>query len=149
MDATAPTSQQQEGQHGGRNAVAGVAAYGAAFLLIVVGTLGILQGIAALLADDVLVVSADYSYRLSLTGWGWVHLIVGTLMALAALGLLDGAYWARMTAIVLAAVSIVANFLWLPYYPWWAILVIAIDLVVIWAVATWPTSRIGKPASPR
>jgi hypothetical protein len=46
-----------------------------------------------------------------------------------------------VSAIVIAAISILANFLWLPYYPWWSLLIIALDIVVIWAVSTWQPNR--------
>ena len=59
------------------------------------------------------------------------------LMAGVGIALVTGATWARFTAIVIAGLSIIANFLWLPYYPWWSILIIALDIVVIWAVSTW------------
>ena len=58
-------------------------------------------------------------------------------------GLAVGADWARISAIIIASISIIAQFLWLPYYPLWAILIIALDLVVIWAVATWKPSNIA------
>ena len=67
--------------------------------------------------------------------------MVGVLLLLAGIGLMSGATWARIVAIVVASLSIIANFLWLPYYPLWSILIIAIDLVVIWAVATWEPTR--------
>ncbi|MGU3584626.1 hypothetical protein ACLBYD_15770 [Rhodococcus sp. C26F] len=66
-----------------------------------------------------------------------VHLIVGVLVFVAALGLFTAAMRARVAVITLAALSIVVNFAWIPYYPWWAILVIALSVVVMWTVATW------------
>lgn len=116
---------------------AGVAVAAAAVLLLVSGIVLVLQGIAALLTDDLFIVGVEYVYSLSLTSWGWIHLIVGVLVILSALGLFSGATWARGVAIGIAGVSIIANFLWLPYFPWWAILIIALDVVVIWALATW------------
>ncbi|KAA0917998.1 hypothetical protein [Dietzia sp. ANT_WB102] len=126
---------------------AGAATLAAAILLLVSGAALILQGIAALLKDDLFIVGVQYIYSFSLTGWGWVHVIVGILVVLSALGLFSGATWARVVAIGIAGVSIIANFLWLPYFPWWAILIIALDIVVIWALATWeprPTTNHGR-----
>lgn len=123
--------------HPVRNGVAGVTTIAAGVLLAAAGILSILQGISAIAKDDLFVVGPEYIYSLDVTGWGWIHLIVGVLVVLTAIGLFGGATWARATAIVLAGLSIVANFLWLPYYPWWAVLVIALDILVIWAVATW------------
>ncbi|CRK51401.1 conserved membrane hypothetical protein [Rhodococcus sp. RD6.2] len=113
----------------------------AAILLLTVGILEIFQGISALAKDDVLVFGPNYTYEFSVTAWGWIHLVIGILVALTGFFLLTGATWARITAIFLAALSIIANFLWLPYYPLWSILIIALNVVVIWAVTTWDTDR--------
>ncbi|MGB7239390.1 MAG: hypothetical protein WBD41_25845 [Rhodococcus sp. (in: high G+C Gram-positive bacteria)] len=116
-------------------------AIAASIILLTAGILSIFQGIAAIAKDDLLVVGYNYTYEFSVETWGWVHLVVGVLLLLAGIGLMSGATWARLVAIVVASLSIVANFLWLPYYPLWSILIIAIDLVVIWAVATWEPTR--------
>ena len=62
---------------------------------------------------------------------------LGVVVAAIGVALFTGAGWARIAAIVIAAISIIANFMWLPYYPWWSVLIIALDVVVIWAVSTW------------
>lgn len=116
-------------------------AIAASIILLTAGVLSIFQGIAAVAKDDLLVVGYSYTYEFSIATWGWIHLVVGVLLLLAGIGLMSGATWARLVAIVVAAVSIVANFLWLPYYPLWSILIIAIDLVIIWAVSTWDPVR--------
>ena len=109
----------------------------AAALLFVAGVVALLQGIAALADNDLLVVGTDYVFKLDVTTWGWIHIILGIIGIVVSLGLFVGQTWARGLAFVIAALSIVANFLWLPYYPLWSIVVIALDVVVIWAVATW------------
>lgn len=109
----------------------------AAALLFVAGAVAVFQGIAALANDDLFVVGPDYVYQFSLSTWGWIHLIVGAIAVAVSLGLMSGASWARIGAIIIASLSILAQFLWLPWYPAWAILIIVLDLVVIWAVATW------------
>ena len=83
------------------------------------------------------VVGIDYTYEFDITTWGWIHIVLGAVLIVAALGLLTGTTWGRVLAIAVAALSILANFLWLPYYPWWSTLVIALNVVVIWAIATW------------
>lgn len=113
----------------------------AAILLVTVGLLQIFQGISAVAKDNVLVFGPEYTYSFDVTTWGWIHLVVGILIALTGFFLMTGATWARIAAIFLAALSIIANFLWLPYYPLWSILIIALDVVVIWAVTTWDTDR--------
>ncbi|MFC4602544.1 DUF7144 family membrane protein [Rhodococcus kronopolitis] len=113
----------------------------AAVLLMTVGILQLFQGISAVAKDELLVVGPEYAYQFDVSTWGWIHIVVGILIALTGLALLSGATWARVTAIVLAALSIIANFMWLPYYPLWSILIIALDVVVIWAVTTWDNDR--------
>ncbi|MFI6865321.1 hypothetical protein [Nocardia sp. NPDC050406] len=114
----------------------------AAVLLLVVGVLSILEGISALAEDDLLIVGVnDYVYKLNTTGWGWIHIVLGIIVVVSAIGLMMGTTWGRAAAIVFAALSLIANFLWLPYYPIWSIVIIALDAFVIWAVATW------KPAT--
>jgi hypothetical protein len=124
-----------------RNALAGATSIAAGALLLVSGIATILQGISSLVADNLLVITSDYIYKLNTTTWGWIHIVVGVLLAVIAVGLIAGATWARIAAIVMASLSIVAMFLWLPYYPVWSLVVIALDVIVIWAVTTWDSGR--------
>ncbi|MFE0749282.1 hypothetical protein [Gordonia sp. NPDC058843] len=110
---------------------------GAAIILTVLGVIQLAQGIAAVAEDEVFVRGVEYVYKLDFTTWGWIHVVLGVVMVIVGVALMTGATWARFTAIVIAGLSIIANFLWLPYYPWWSILIIALDIVVIWAVSTW------------
>ncbi len=80
-------------------------------------------------------------YRISLTGWGWIHLILGVFALVAGAGVLRGAAWARYVAILLAAISLVFQFLFLPYSPVWSVIMIAIDVFVIWALASYHSSH--------
>ena len=126
-------------QHPVRQGIAGGTTFAVALLLATGSILAVLQGISAIANDNVFVSGPDYTYKFDVTTWGWIHLIVGVVGVLVALGLFSGATWARLAAVTFASLSIIANFLWLPYYPLWSILIIAIDLVVIWAVTTWRT----------
>ncbi|QBJ95372.1 hypothetical protein ERC79_04935 [Rhodococcus sp. ABRD24] len=127
---------------GARQGFAAGASIAAAIVLMTVGVLQIIQGISALAKDDVFVVGPEYVYQFDLTTWGWIHLVIGIVVILIGLGLLTGATWARVAAIIIAALSIIANFLWIPWYPLWSILIIALDIVVIWAVTTWDAERV-------
>ncbi|QHE70893.1 hypothetical protein GFS60_04486 [Rhodococcus sp. WAY2] len=115
---------------------------GGAVLLVTVGALEVLQGISAIAKDDVIVVGIEYTYQFDVTTWGWFHLIFGVIVAAVGAVLFTGAAWARVGAMILCALSIFVNFLWLPYYPLWAITIIALNAVVIWAVATWNPDEI-------
>jgi len=106
----------------------------AAVMMIVLGAIDALQGLAAIIKQHYYVVAPNYVYKLSVSGWGWLHLILGILVVLAGFGLLSGALWARIVGVVLAVLVIFTNFMWLPYYPVWSIIVIATSVVVIWAL---------------
>jgi hypothetical protein len=82
------------------------------------------------------VVLPNYAFSLSATGWGVVHMIIGALVFIVGAALLTGNKWARWAGVALAACSAIANFVFLPYYPVWAIVVIALDIFVIWALLT-------------
>ncbi|MFI2228472.1 DUF7144 family membrane protein [Nocardia testacea] len=125
-----------------KQAVASGTSIAAAALLLVSGFITLFQGISAAANDDVFVAGPNYIYELDLTGWGWIHIIFGILLILAGLALMTGALWARIVAIGLVSLSIIANFLWIPWYPLWSILIIALDIVIIWAIATWRPERV-------
>jgi hypothetical protein len=133
-----------------KRGVAQGSARGGAVLLVTVGVLEVLQGLSAIAKDEVIVTGIDYTYQFDLTAWGWTHLVLGALVTAAGIALFTGATWARVGAMVICAVSILVNFLWLPYYPMWAITIIALNAVVIWAVSTWhpDTDRAAQPSPP-
>ncbi len=104
-------------------------------MMIMIGTFGVLEGLAAIIKDSFFVVGANYAYKVDVTTWGWVHLILGAVVVLAGFYVFTGSLWARIIGIVLAIFSAIANFLFIPYYPFWTILIIALDAFVIWALA--------------
>ncbi|MDI9918194.1 hypothetical protein [Rhodococcus sp. IEGM 1379] len=136
-DTTSANTDTTSANHPVRQGFAIGTTIAAAALLFVAGIVALLQGIAALSENNLFVVGINYTYQFDLTTWGWIHIVLGAIGIAVSLGLFAGMTWARGMAFVIAALSIVANFLWLPYYPVWSILVIALDVLVIWAVATW------------
>jgi hypothetical protein len=106
----------------------------AGLMMIMVGIWQALEGLIAILENEFYVATRNYLFQFDATTWGWIHLLVGLLVAFAGWGLLSGRTWARAVAITLAALSAIANFLWLPYYPFWSLLIIAVDIFVIWAI---------------
>ncbi|MCX5076975.1 hypothetical protein ACFWHQ_26485 [Streptomyces sp. NPDC060334] len=108
----------------------------AAALMIVGGVMAVLEGIATVVNDDLFVVTRHYVYEFSRTGWGWVHIILGVALVIAGCAVIGGALWARYFGVAIASLGVVANFLWLPYYPLWALVLIAVNLLVIWALCT-------------
>jgi hypothetical protein len=106
----------------------------AGIMLILGGGFEALQAIAAIVNDKYLVVLPNYVYAIDLTVWGWIHLLIGLALVAIGISLLLGQGWARMAGIVAAAVAALINFTWLPYSPLWAIVLIAVDVLVIWAL---------------
>jgi hypothetical protein len=107
----------------------------AAVMMIMVGAWQALQGLIAIFENEFYVATRNYLFQFDATTWGWIHLVLGLVVAFAGWGLLSGRTWARAVAITLAALSATANFLFIPYYPFWSILIITLDIFVIWAVA--------------
>lgn len=108
----------------------------AAVMLIIIGAFHALNGLSAIIDDQFYVVTVNYLYSIDVTTWGWIHLIAGIVVALAGIYLLRGSLWAVIVGIIVAAISAILNFVFIPYYPFWSLLIIALDVVVIWALAT-------------
>jgi len=106
----------------------------AAVMLITVGCFQVIAGIAAIAEDDIYAKGPDYILQLDVTTWGWLHLALGALLILSGLGIMSGNVLARTVGVLVAAVSMVANFAFVPWYPLWSIAVIAVDVAVIWAL---------------
>jgi hypothetical protein len=106
----------------------------AAALLIMVGIFQALQGLAAIINDQRFVVTGDYVYKFDITGWGWIHLILGLVAIGVGAAMIMGQTWSYIVAMVIAILSAVAQFMWLPYYPIWAIVIIALNVAIIWAL---------------
>ena len=115
----------------------------AATLLILSGLLSFLTGLAVLLGKafftsqpDYTTTVHNYAFHWNLTGWGWSSLLLGVIVVVAAIFVLLGVTWARWFGAVLALISAAGAFLFLPFYPFWSVIVIALDVFVIWALAT-------------
>jgi hypothetical protein len=130
MSTTRPTRLEPETYSEGAVAVT----VAAGILMVLIGIMHAIQGLVALVNDEFYVLGSEYTFEFDLTTWGWIHLIGGTVIVLAGIALFQGSVWARTVAVVMASVSILLNFTWLPYYPLWSLVVIGFDLFVIWAV---------------
>lgn len=110
----------------------------AAIMLLTIGVFQVIAGISAIAKDDAVIFAntAEKSYflHLSTSGWGSIHLVLGIVLFLAGLGVLSGQVWARTVGVVVAGVSAIANFAFIPIYPVWSIIIIALDVAVIWAL---------------
>ena len=107
----------------------------AASLLTLVGGFQVIAGLAAIINDDFFVVARNYAFDLDVSAWGWVHLVMGVLLVATGFGLFARSVWAGVAAIFLAMLSALANFFFIPYYPFWSLLIIALDVWVIWALS--------------
>jgi len=129
-------------QPGQRNSgwATGLAVF-AGVIMIMVGIFQALSGLSAIINDKFYVVTPNYAYEIDVTGWGWIHLILGIVVALAGFYVLTGRLWARIIGITMALFSAIANFFFIPYYPVWSVLIIALDVFVILALATYRGDR--------
>ncbi len=106
----------------------------AAFIMILIGSFHAIAGLAGILEDEFFAVTPNYVFEFDATTWGWVHLIGGIIILLAGFGLFSGAVWARTVGVIVATISAIISFFWIPPYPVWAITIIAVDVAVIWAL---------------
>ena len=127
IGARARTDRDVSGWALGGTAFAGV-------IMLMIGVFHAIAGLVALFDDEFYVLGANYTFELDVTGWGWIHLIGGVAVALAGLYVFSGATWARIVGIALAMLSAIANFFFVPYYPFWSILMIALAVWAIWAL---------------
>ena len=115
------------------SAAVGWAAF-AGIMLTMHGVIDVIQVIAALVNNEFFVITEEYVFEFNVTTWGWIHLIGGILLILAGAGIFSGNLLARTVGVIVAAASVIWNFAWLPYYPVWSIIVIAVCVAVIWAL---------------
>ena len=114
----------------------------AAVMLSLVGLLDIFRGIMAIAEDDIFVTTRNYAFAFSLTSWGWIHLALGVVAVIVSFGLLRTAMWARVVGVGIAGLVIVANFLSLPSYPVWSVVMIALSSLIIWALCVVPRDNL-------
>lgn len=115
--------------------VSGRLVFGAVMMLFG-GLMTLAQGVAAVRTDKVFVSTPNYIFSYDLSGWGWIHMILGIVLVITGLATFTGAMWARVVGVVIAGLALIANFLWLPYTPLWATVLMLIDAFVIWALCT-------------
>ena len=106
----------------------------ASVLLAIAGVFHFIAGLVAVAEEEFYVIGAKWVFEFDITTWGWIHMILGVAIFAAGIGILSGNVLARTVGVVLAALSAVANFAWLPYYPVWSIAMIFLAIAVIWAL---------------
>jgi hypothetical protein len=106
----------------------------AAVMMMIAGSLNLFYGIVAAVNDEWVGWTNGDAVYLDISQWGWVHIILGAVVLLSGIGLLSGNVLARSVGVLVAALSLIANFFFIPAYPLWSLTVITIDVLVIWAL---------------
>jgi hypothetical protein len=105
-------------------------------MLLLLGGFQIFQGLVALIRDDFYAVTrTGLLLELDFTAWGWIHLIIGVIAMITGVGVLAGQMWARVVGIVIAGIGALANLAFLSAYPVWSTIMIALDVLAIYALA--------------
>ncbi len=120
-------SENPSGWAVGLTALAGI-------LMTMLGGWWFIAGLVGIVNDDFFVVTQDWIFKFSTTSWGWTHLILGIVVLLAGIGVFSGAVWARTVGVILAVISGLVAFAWLPWYPVWAILFVTLSVFTVWAL---------------
>jgi hypothetical protein len=106
----------------------------AGVMMVIGGGLNLFYGIVAAVNDEWVVWTNRSSLYLDVSEWGWVHIILGAIVLLSGIGVFSGNILARTVGVIVAAISLIVNFFFIPAYPLWALTVIVIDTLVIWAL---------------
>ena len=106
----------------------------AGLMMVMAGFWHAIAGLTAIIDDEFFVPTENYILKFDVSTWGWIHLLVGIVIVLAGFALFRGAVWARTLGVIMALVSGLAAFAWLPYYPIWGIIIIIAAVAVIWSL---------------
>jgi hypothetical protein len=106
----------------------------AGLMLLIQGSWWLIAGLIALVNDEFYVVGQEYVFQFDTTTWGWIHLLLGLVIFAAGMGVFAGAVWARTVGVLMAGAAMLVAFAWLPWYPIFALLFIAVSAAVIWAL---------------
>ncbi len=108
----------------------------AAMMLVLIGFFQAAMGLVAVFNQDFYVATENYIFALDVGTWGWIHLIWGIVVLIAGFSVLSGQTWARAVGTIIAIISAIEAFAFIPYQPFWSIIVIALSVLVIWALTT-------------
>jgi hypothetical protein len=107
----------------------------AATMMIMAGVFQAITGLVAIFQNEIYVATPNYLFQFDVTTWGWIHLLIGVVVAFAGGAVLSGQVWGRTVGIALAVLSAIVNFVFIPYYPFWSLLIITLNIFVIWALS--------------
>lgn len=106
----------------------------AGVILVIAGVFQTIAGLVGIFEDEFYVVGDEWIFEFDATTWGWIHLLVGLVLVASGIGIFSGNVLARTVGVIVAGLSAIANFMWLPYYPVWSIVIIALNVAIIWAL---------------
>jgi len=106
----------------------------AGVMMIMAGGFQALAGLVAIFENEFFVSTRNYIVKFDATSWGWIHLLLGLVVLFAGFAVMSGKTWGRTVGVILAVLSALSNFAFIPYYPFWAITIIALDVFIIWAL---------------
>jgi dolichyl-phosphate-mannose--protein O-mannosyl transferase len=109
-------------------------AFFAGLMLMMIGIFDLIQGFAALFKEDFYAISPNYVFHFDSSTWGWIHMLIGLVVLFAGLGIFRGAVWARTVGVIVAIIVAIENFMFIPIYPVWSIIMVAVAVTVIWAL---------------
>ncbi len=108
--------------------------YFAGFMLVLVGVFNAIAGLVGLFKNEVYVVGQANLWLLDYTTWGWAHLLLGLFLLLAGAAIMSGKMWGRVVGVIVSGLSLIANFGFIPVYPFWSILMVVINVLVLYAL---------------
>src|SRR5690606_6383671 len=106
----------------------------AASMLVLIGAMQLVQGFGALFNPDFFVVTTEHIFAFNLTTWGWIHVILGIIALSSGIGLMTGARWARVVAMVITALAVLGSIVYITTFPFWSIFVLVIGGFVMYAL---------------
>ena len=121
----------------------------AGVMMIITGVVNAMEGVVALARNEVYAITPRYIFTFDLTTWGWIQIILGIIVLAAGVGVITGQLWGRVVGITIAALSMLANFAFIPYYPVWSLLIVALNVFVIWALCLYDRDAAAVAAGDR
>ena len=106
----------------------------AGIMMMLLGSFQAIAGLVALFKNEVVYIGLENTWLVDFTAWGWAHLILGIVIIFAGMAVLAGKTWGRVVGVLLASISALANFAFIPVYPVWSVLMITVDALVIYAL---------------
>ena len=106
----------------------------AGIMMVLMGGWWIITGLVAIVNDEFYVVGEEWIFQFDVTTWGWIHLLLGIVILISGFGLFTANVWARTVGVIIAVIAALVGFAWLPWYPIWAIIFIAVSVAIIWAL---------------